>query len=130
MMNRNTSDAAVGGVGAAPAAFRWDRRAALRHHPGMDRDRLLALLTEHKPALAERFGVRTLRLFGSFARGTAGPDSDVDVLVAFDQAPTADQYFGVQFYLADLIGRPVDLVTETALRDRLRPYVARDAISV
>jgi uncharacterized protein len=96
----------------------------------MDRDRLLALLAEHKPVLAERFGVRTLRLFGSFARGTARDDSDVDVLVAFGQPPTADQYFGTQFYLEDLIGRPVDLVTETALRDRLRPYVERDAISV
>lgn len=50
--------------------------------PAMDRDRLLALLAEHKPVLAERFGVRSLRLFGSFARGTAGLDSDVDVLVA------------------------------------------------
>lgn len=96
----------------------------------MDRDQTLALLTEHKPVLVERFGVRRLALFGSMARGTARPDSDVDVLVAFEQPPTGDQYFGTQFYLEDLLGMPVDLVTETALRERLRPYVERDAIPV
>jgi len=93
----------------------------------MNREQLLALLAEHKPVLAERFGVRRLALFGSFARGTQRDDSDVDVLVSFDQSPTGDQYFGAQFYLEDLLGRPVDLVSETALRERLRPYVERDA---
>ncbi len=96
----------------------------------MDRERILALLTEHKPVLAERFGVKSLRLFGSFARGTARPDSDVDVLVAFDDVPTPAQFFGAQFYLEDLLQREVDLVTETALRARLRPYVERDAVAV
>lgn len=96
----------------------------------MDRDQTLALLAEHKPVLAQRFGVRRLALFGSMARGTARPDSDVDVLVGFEQPPTAEQLFGAQFYLEDLLGRPVDLVTETALRERLRPYVERDAIPV
>lgn len=96
----------------------------------MDRDQVLALLAEHKPVLAERFGVRRLALFGSMARGTARPDSDVDVLVEFDGPATSERYFGVQFYLEDMLHRPVDLVTDRALRDRLRPYVERDAIHV
>ena len=96
----------------------------------MKRDELLALLAEHKPVLAERYGVKKLALFGSFARDTAREDSDVDVLVLFDGPATSKRYFGVQFYLEDLLHRPVDLVTEQALRDRLRPYVERDAIHV
>ena len=80
--------------------------------------------------LAERFGVVRLALFGSTARDTARPDSDVDLLVAFDGPATSERYFGLQFYLEDLLGRPVDLVTEKALRERLRPYVERDAIVV
>lgn len=96
----------------------------------MDRSTALRLLKEHRPALADRFGVARLALFGSTARDTAGPDSDVDVLVAFDGPATSERYFGLQFYLEDLLGRPVDLVTENALRDRLRPYVERDAIVV
>ncbi|RZL38336.1 MAG: DNA polymerase subunit beta [Rubrivivax sp.] len=96
----------------------------------MNRDTLLKLLAEHKPVLAERFGVRRLAVFGSMARGTARADSDVDVLVAFDGPATSKRFFGVQFYLEDMLNRPVDLVTETALRERLRPYVERDAIHV
>ena len=96
----------------------------------MNRDSVLALLTEHKPLLAERFGVRRLALFGSFARDMQRSDSDVDVLVRFEGPATSKRYFGVQFYLEDLLHRPVDLVTEQALRERLRAYVERDAIHV
>lgn len=96
----------------------------------MDRDATLSLLREHKPALEQRFGVRRLTLFGSVARGTARADSDVDVLVGFDNPPTPEQYFGAQFYLEDLLGCAVDLVTETALRPQFRPYVERDAIAI
>jgi predicted nucleotidyltransferase len=96
----------------------------------MDRSHTLQLLRQHKPTLIERFGVTRLALFGSRARGTAGPASDIDVLVAFDGPATSARYFGVQFYLEDLLGAPVDLVTEKALRERLRPYVERDAIAV
>jgi uncharacterized protein len=96
----------------------------------MDRAEILRLLKEHKPTLSERFGVTRLALFGSTARGVAGPTSDIDVLVAFDGPATSARYFGVQFYLEDLLGRSVDLVTEKALRERLRPYVERDAIGI
>jgi predicted nucleotidyltransferase len=96
----------------------------------MTRERLLELLTRHKPVLAQRFGVTSLRVFGSFARNAARPDSDIDVLVRFDGPATADRYFGTQFYLEDLLGRPVDLVTEQALRPRLRPYIEQDLIDV
>ena len=96
----------------------------------MDRSHTLALLSEHKPVLAERFGVTRLALFGSVARGTALPCSDIDLLVEFDGPATPDRYFGVQFYLEDLFGRAIDLVTERALRPQLRPYVERDAITV
>ena len=96
----------------------------------MKRDEVIRLLTEHKPVLVQRFAVRTLALFGSTARDTAREDSDVDVLVAFDGPATSKRYFGVQFYLEDLLGRDVDLVTEDALRPRLRPYVEQDAVAI
>ncbi len=96
----------------------------------MDRGQVLQLLTRHKPVLAERFGLTELALFGSVVRGTAHADSDIDVLVAFDGPATSQRYFGVQFYLEDLLGRPVDLVTQKGLRAELRPYVEREAVSV
>lgn len=96
----------------------------------MDRSLTLQLLNQHKPELSRRFGVVELALFGSSARDEAHVDSDVDVLVRFDGPATSQRYFGVQFYLEDLLGRPVDLVTDKALRPELRPFIERDAIRV
>lgn len=96
----------------------------------MQRAVALRLLTEHKPHLARQFGVSAMALFGSTARDAAGPGSDVDVLVSFDGPATSERYFGVQFYLEDVLGCAVDLVTEKALRERLKPYVERDAITI
>ena len=96
----------------------------------MSRDEVLALLRAHKSTLAQRFGVADLALFGSFARDRASDDSDVDILVRFDGRATSKRYFGAQFYIEDLLGRSVDLVTDDALRRELRPYVEREAIHV
>ena len=96
----------------------------------MSHKHILALLAGCKPELARRFGVTRLSLFGSMARGTARSDSDVDILVAFDGPGTSARYFGAQFYLEDLLGRRVDLVTEKALRPELRPYIEREAVRV
>lgn len=94
------------------------------------RQDVLNALRAHKATLARRFGVTALALFGSIAHDQATDHSDIDVLVRFDGPTTSRAYFGVQFYLEDLLGRPVDLVTDKALRDELRPYVERDAIHV
>lgn len=96
----------------------------------MDRQRALDLLSRSKPELQARFGVARLALFGSTARDTATRSSDVDILVAFDGPATSKRYFGVQFYLEDLLGCPVDLVTEKALRPELRPYIEQERLKV
>jgi uncharacterized protein len=96
----------------------------------MSRTRTLELLAQHKAHLARRYGVTRLALFGSMVRDEAREDSDIDILVGFDGPATSERYFGVQFYLEDLLGRPVDLVTEKALRPELRPYVERELIRV
>ena len=96
----------------------------------MRKSEVLALLREHKPLMAERFGVLELALFGSTIRDEARPDSDVDILVSFDRPTDPECYFGVQFYIEDLLGRPVDLVTDKALRTELRPYVEAEAVRV
>ena len=93
----------------------------------MNRDQALTLLARSKAVLAERFGVTRLALFGSTARDSAREDSDVDILVTFDGTADSTRYFGVQFYLEDVLGRPVDLVTDKALRKELRPYIEREA---
>ncbi len=104
--------------------------ALLSYIADVNRQQALDLLARSKPELARRYGVARLALFGSTARGEARDNSDVDVLVAFDGPATSQRYFGVQFYLEDLLGHPVDLVTEKALREELRPYVNKDRMDV
>lgn len=96
----------------------------------MNRRQVLEVLSRSKPELRARFALSRLALFGSFARDTADDDSDVDVIVEFDGPATSDRFFGVQFYLEDILGRPVDLVTETALKPRLRPFIEEDRVNV
>ena len=96
----------------------------------MKKQQAIQSLKESKALLSQRFGVNRLALFGSTARDTATETSDIDILVSFDGPATSSRYFGVQFYLEDLFGCPVDLVTEKAVRQELRPYIEREAINV
>ena len=96
----------------------------------MNRQQAITTLIKLKPELVERFGVTRLALFGSTVRDEARPESDIDIVVAFDGPATSEKYFGVQFYLEDELGAPVDLVTEKAIRPELRPFIERDAVNV
>lgn len=96
----------------------------------MNRAQVLEQLAQCKPMLVARFGVTDLALFGSTARDTARVDSDIDILVSFEGPATSARYFGVQFFLEDLLGRPVDLVTDRALRPELRPFIEKEAVHV
>ena len=96
----------------------------------MDRAKLLSLLREHKPTLTERFGVVELALYGSFVHDGANDESDVDILVRFETTPHWRQYFGAQTFLEDLLGRSVDMATRNELREEIKPFVEREAISV
>ena len=95
----------------------------------MNKQQAIQSLTQNKALLNQRFGVTRLALFGSTARDNATDKSDIDILVDFDGVATSQRYFGVQFYLEDLLGCSVDLVTEKALRKELRPHIEREAIN-
>lgn len=96
----------------------------------MDKATMLRLLQREKPLLSREYGVTRLALFGSGACGRAHAGSDVDILVKFDGPATSKRYFGLQFHLEDLLGCPVDLVTDKALRPELRPHIEREATQV
>lgn len=98
--------------------------------PFLNRQHVLTLLAQSRPELSTRFGVTRLSLFGSMARDEASESSDIDILVSFDGPATSKRYFGVLFCLEDMLGRPVDLVTDKALRAELKPYVEQSLIDV
>jgi uncharacterized protein len=76
----------------------------------------------HRAELA-RAGVRRLGVYGSVARGEAGPDSDVDVLVEFDKTPDLFEFAALRDRLTEILGRHVDLATPQGLKPRLRARI-------
>jgi predicted nucleotidyltransferase len=101
----------------------WANRAIRRHEA-------LAVLSRLKPELTRRFGVTRLGLFGSTVHDKSGPESDVDIVVAFDGPATSKRYFGVQFLLEDAFCHPVDLITEKAMRPELQPDIYNELVDV
>ena len=98
-----------------------------------ERERVLRLLRAHADAIRRR-GVTRLALFGATARGEAGPGSDVDLRIEVDPAAgfTLIDLAGLERFLADLLGRPVEFAFPTRLRERPRVWrrVRADAVEV
>jgi predicted nucleotidyltransferase len=93
-------------------------------------DPIRAVLQSHKDELHDRFHVESLSIFGSVSRGTARPDSDIDILVRYRNAPGIFEFLRLKQYLEGIMGRPVDLVTEGALKKQLKNGIIQEAIRV
>jgi predicted nucleotidyltransferase len=79
-------------------------------------------------SIAALHGARNVRVFGSVARGDAGPESDVDILVDMEPGRSLFDLGGLLYDLQTLLGVEVDVVTEKGLRPRIRAQVLREAI--
>ena len=92
----------------------------------MNREQVIATLCAHERELHRR-GVRRAALFGSVARGSGTPASDIDILIELDPDAPIDlfAYAGLKNYIADLFAGPVDVVD----RDALKPYLRRPALA-
>jgi predicted nucleotidyltransferase len=78
--------------------------------------------------IATKHGAHSVRVFGSVARGESEPDSDIDLLVQMKPGSSLFDQAAMLVELRDLLGRDVDVVTEVALRDRIRARVLREAV--
>ena len=81
-------------------------------------------------ALAQRHGVRNIRIFGSLVRGEAGADSDIDLLVEMEPGRSLFDLGGFQMEMQALLGRQVDVVTEKSLHWYIRDQVLREAVAI
>ncbi|MBN1323907.1 MAG: nucleotidyltransferase family protein [Methanotrichaceae archaeon] len=87
----------------------------------------IEILKEHETEIKDRFSVRRIGIFGSYARGEEKETSDVDVLVEFEN-PTFRNFMGLVFFLEELLGREVDLVTIKGLSPYIRPHVEGEVV--
>ena len=96
----------------------------------MKMDELIEKLLPSRNRLQAELDVSTLSVFGSTARGEAGPDSDVDFLVDFNHPPSFARFMDLKFLLEDTLGVRVDLVTRAALRKSMAKNIEAEAARV
>ena len=92
----------------------------------MNRQQVLRTLEEHQQDL-QRYHVKRLGLFGSYARDENTVASDLDFIVEFKEK-SFDNYMDLKFYLEELFGHHVDLVLENTLKPSLRPRILSEVI--
>ncbi|ABN57093.1 MULTISPECIES: nucleotidyltransferase family protein [Methanoculleus] len=88
-------------------------------------DGILGALAEHRERIRS-LGVRQIGVFGSFARDEGHEESDIDILIEFEEGGRSfDTYMDLKFFLEDLFGRRVDLVDRDAIKPALAPHILR-----
>ena len=93
-------------------------------------EEILNSLKALKPDLKESFGVKSLGVFGSYARGPTKRNSDLDLLVEFDRVPTMFEFVRLERHLAQVIGVKVDLVMKTALKPEIGKSILAEVVPV
>lgn len=82
-------------------------------------DTIKQIIDKHKQEIAEKYHISEIGVFGSFTRGEQDTESDIDILVSFDKPIGFIKFMRLEFYLSELLGKKVDLVT----KDTLKPHI-------
>lgn len=96
----------------------------------MTRDEILDFIKVHKKELEEQLGVVKIGLFGSYARGGAHEDSDIDIAVELSDGNKADNYFRLLHLLEDNFHKKIDLGIESTIKPAVKEYVRKEIIYV
>ena len=87
------------------------------------------LLKKHEQTIRQKFHVKKIGIFGSFARNEENETSDIDILVEFDPGfKTFDNYMDFKYFIEGIFGRSFDLVTVAALKPQLKENILREVI--
>lgn len=96
-----------------------------------NKNEIIMFLQAHKHEMAQRFGVVSIGLFGSYARGEAREDSDIDIAIELSpEKKSLSNFFGIRRYLEQQFGKTVDLGIESTLKPLAREMVAKEIIHV
>ena len=88
---------------------------------------VIETITEHKKEIKKKYGVRKIGVFGSHVRGEQTETSDVDLLVEFEK-PAFDNFMDILFFLEDLFGKKVDLITNRGMSPHISPRIEKGVV--
>lgn len=88
------------------------------------------ILSFHKSNIQKKYKVNELGIFGSYVRGEQNEESDVDVIIDYEEAPSLLQLIDLENYLSDQLGMKVDVVTKSGLKPRIKKRILADVIYV
>lgn len=96
--------------------------------PAVQNKHVLVSLLKANNQKLKSYGVSSLSIFGSFITGKLNAESDVDLLVDFDPSQISyDNFMDLSFFLEDILGRKVELVTPQSLSKHIGPYILKQA---
>jgi predicted nucleotidyltransferase len=88
------------------------------------------ILIKKKPFLKEKYGIKDVGIFGSYARGDQEDKSDLDLLVEFERPVGFFKFLELEEYLEEITGIKVELVTKKALKPRIGEYILREVVNI
>lgn len=94
----------------------------------MSADEIKQILVDHKDDFAQRYHVSKIGIFGSYARNEQRADSDIDILVDFDQRIGMFTFVRLEQYIESLTGIKVDLVTSKALKTAIKQSILDEVV--
>ncbi len=95
-----------------------------------EKEQIINILRSLKPALQDRYKIRDAALFGSFVRGEQNPNSDVDLLVEFEEDADLLDLVALEQFLEQQLHRKVDVGTTNSLRNEIRDRITKEAAPV
>ena len=95
-----------------------------------DKDEILQILKQHKDEIYRRYCVNEIGLFGSFVRGEATPNSDIDILVEFDRSVGLLTVSSLENYLSDLLGVTTDVVRKRNIKSELKDNILTEVVTI
>ena len=93
-------------------------------------EEIKSIIKQHKPELERDYKVKSLAIFGSYARGEQNEESDVDILVEFDKVIDLFKFIELENILSDIVRHKVDLIMKDALKPRIKEGILKEAVNI
>ena len=95
-------------------------------------EQIKSTLAEHKEELRQKYKIKEIGIFGSYVRGEQKKQSDIDILVEFEETTDLSllDFIGIENYLSDVLGIKVDLVEKHTLKPRIGKHVLEEVVNI